>query len=91
MTADGGLGAEELWQLIFKLEDEMCAEGIPPNRRHFDLPIEAMKVLGFKAFVTGGAVVPPILKQIRALHGTLFRRKDVAVGVCTVVHSCSAA
>ena len=69
-----------MWQLILKLDDEMCAKGVPPKERHFELPVKAMEALGFKSFVTGGAGVPPLLEQIRAMHRTLFRSQDIAVG-----------
>ena len=71
---------EELWKLILRLEDEMWAAGIPPKSRHFDLPVKAMEALGFTSFVTVGEEEPLLLKRIHAMHGTLYRRKDVAAG-----------
>ena len=71
---------EDLWELILTLEEGMCAEGITPKERHFKLPIKAMERLGFKSFVLSGSREDPLLKRIRALHATLYRPKDVAVG-----------
>ena len=71
---------EDLWQLILTLEEEMWADGIMPKDRHFDLPIKVMESLGFQSFIAGGDREHPLLKRIRALHATLYRRKDVAIG-----------
>ena len=51
-----------------------------PKDRHFDLPIRAMENLGFQSFIAGGDREHPLLKRIRALHATLYRRKDIAIG-----------
>ena len=72
---------EDLWQLILTLEEEMNAEGIIPKERHLKLPIKAMESLGIQSFVLSGHREHPLLKRIRALHATLYRPKDVAVGV----------
>ena len=72
---------EDLWQLILTLEEEMNAEGIIPKERHFKLPIKAMESLGFQSFVLSGHREHPLLKRIRVLHATLYRPKDVAIGV----------
>ena len=39
-----------------------------------------MESLGFQSFIAGGDREHPLLKRIRALHATLYRRKDVAIG-----------
>lgn len=80
MTVPAAYTDSQLWRLIFTLEDEMCAEGIAPKARHFQLPVRAMERLGFRSFAVAGSGVPPLLKRIEAMHGTLYRRKDVAAG-----------
>ena len=80
VPAEASHSDNELWQLILRLEDQMWAEGTPPKMRHFELPMKAMEALGFEAFVIAGEGSPPLLERIRALHGTLYRRKDVAAG-----------
>ena len=80
MTAREDYADEELWRLVLELEDEMCAEGMEPKKRHFALPIRAMERLGFRSFAIAGSGAPPLLKRIEGLQGRLYRPRDVAAG-----------
>ena len=80
VTAGEDLTDDQLWRLVLTLEDEMCAEGVEPKKRHFDLPTKAMERLGFRNFPVVGTGAPPLLSRIGALQGRLYRRKDVAAG-----------
>ncbi len=80
MTDSAAYSDDQLWGLILALEDELCAKGMAPKNRHFELPARAMERLGYRSFVLSGSGAPPLLRRIEGMHATLYRRKDVAAG-----------
>ena len=74
------LSDQAIWELISTIEDELLADGLDPKQRHFQLPIKAMERLGYTSFALSGPHEPALLRRIRAIHQTLYRTKDVAVG-----------
>ena len=75
-----GLDDQELWDLIWHLEDELLEDGVDLKQRYLLLPVRAMERLGYKSFALSGPREPVLLRRIRTLHKTLYRKKDVAVG-----------
>ena len=71
---------QQIWDLVSAIEDELLADGLDPKDRHFHLPIKAMERLGYKSFALSGPNEPALLRRIRAIHETLYRTKDVAIG-----------
>ena len=71
---------QELFELILQLEDELLEQGMEPKHRAFRLPSKAMRQLGYKSFVVSGSGRSETLDRIRAIHKTLYRRKDIAAG-----------
>ena len=74
------LNDQQIWELISTIEDELFADGLDPKQRHFQLPVKAMERLGYTTFALSGPNEPASLRRIRAIHQTLYRTKDVAVG-----------
>ena len=74
------LNDQQIWELISAIEDELVANGLGPKQRHFHLPVKAMERLGYANFALSGPDEPVLLRRIRAIHKTLYRTKDVAVG-----------
>ena len=74
------LSDQEIRELISAIEDELLADGLEPKERHFHLPVKAMERLGYTSFALSGPHEPDLLRRIRAIHQTLYRTKDVAVG-----------
>ena len=74
------LDDQQIWELISAIEDELLADGLDPKERHFHLPVKAMERLGYTSFALSGPNQPALLRRIRAIHQTLYRTKDVAVG-----------
>ena len=74
------LDDQAIWELISTIEDELLADGLDPKQRHFQLPVKAMERLGYTSFALSGPHEPALLRRIRAIHQTLYRTKDVAVG-----------
>lgn len=74
------LDDQEIWDLILAIEDDLLADGLDPKQRHFHVPVKAMERLGHTSFALSGPQEPPLLRRIRAMHQTLYRTKDVAVG-----------
>lgn len=71
---------EQLLRLIMELEDELWIQGMGPRERHFQLPVAAMKKLGYRDFVVAGPEMPPLFKRIRRIQDQFYRTKDVAIG-----------
>ena len=74
------LDDQEILDLILAVEDELLAEGLDPRQRHFHVPVTAMEQLGQTGFAIFGPHEPDLLRRIRAIHQTLYRPKDVAIG-----------
>ena len=74
------LDDQQIWELISTIEDELLADGLDPKERHIHLPVKAMERLGYNSFALSGPDEPTLLRRIRAIHQTLYRTKDVAVG-----------
>jgi len=75
MPSDG-----ELFQLILTTEDEADAEALNPLERSFDVPQRVMKKLGYESYIIAGDGKLPVLQRIEAIHKSLYRIKDCAIG-----------
>lgn len=73
--------AEEIFQLILRLEDELEEEGQDPDQRAFHLPNRAMHELGYESFaLIEGTQANALFEQIREIHSSFYRQKDIAAG-----------
>lgn len=71
---------EQLQSLIVAADDEALQEGTEPRQRPFSVIPKVMEKLGYKEFVFGGQGTLPIVDKIAALHRTLYRPSDLAIG-----------
>lgn len=71
---------EDLLQLILEAEEESFAQGHDLKQRSWSVPSLVMKRLGYLGYVMSGHGSPPVLERIHALHRSLYRPKDFAVG-----------
>lgn len=79
MSAGDDKSDQELLQLILDAEEESFAEGNNPKQRSLDVPTRVMKRLGYLGYVFGQGA-PPVLGRISAIHKSLYRPSDFAVG-----------
>jgi hypothetical protein len=73
---------DELLKLIIEADDLLLREGEDPRGRSIAVIQRVMAKLGHHHSVSPILLTspPPLTEKIRALHGSLYRRSDLAVG-----------
>lgn len=71
---------DQLLRLIVEADDLLLNEGVAPGARSIQIAPKVMTSLGYRGFTLAGAGAPPIVQRILALHGSLYRRSDFAIG-----------
>lgn len=71
---------QDLLNLIIEADDMALQEGIPPQGRIFKILHTVLNRFGYKNTVIMGGTEPEIVKRIRALHSSLYRQSDMAIG-----------
>ena len=71
---------DELLQMVLAADEESFAAGCDPKQRSLDVPHRVLTKLGYYEYVEFGAGSPPVRERICAIHRSLYRPKDFAVG-----------
>jgi hypothetical protein len=71
---------KELLKVVLAADDQLLHEGFEPKQRGLHVIPRVMEQLGYTGFAFGGEHAPPILKRVRALHTSLYRPLDLAIG-----------
>lgn len=70
----------ELLDLVIAADEEALTEGRSPKQRGMATVSKVMKKLGYVSFVMTGDGMPPTAQRILAIHGSLYRPSDLAIG-----------
>jgi len=71
---------KELLNLVLAADEELFQEGAEPKERCLPVISKVMTKLQYSAFILAGEHTPAIVKRITALHSSLYRPADIAVG-----------
>lgn len=74
------LSDRELLKVILAADDDLLREGYEPKQRGFHVISRVMTGLGYHSFILAGENAPPIVTRIQAIHTSLYRASDVAIG-----------
>lgn len=75
-----GVSDNELLELIIGADEEALSEGRSPKQRSMAVVSKVMTKLGYASFVMAGAGTSPIVERLLAIHGSLYRGSDLAIG-----------
>lgn len=70
----------ELYGLVVEADEQCLSEGLAPKQRGMKTVSKVMTRLGYLSFVMAGAGASPMVQRILAIHRSLYRPSDLAVG-----------
>ncbi|MBR0834122.1 hypothetical protein JQ612_13055 [Bradyrhizobium manausense] len=69
----------KLFELVVAADEEALAEGLSPKQRGMATVLKVMKKLGH-VFVMTGSGMSPVGERVLAIHRSLYRGSDLAIG-----------
>jgi hypothetical protein len=70
----------ELFKLTIEADEKALQEGLEPRQRGLRVIAIVMERLNHRGYVAVGHNTPEIVKKIHALHSSLYRPSDIAIG-----------
>lgn len=80
LAGEGEIADSKLFDLVIAADEEALSEGLSPEQRAMATVSKIMKQLGYASFAMAGAATPAIVQRIQAIHRSLYRGSDLAVG-----------